>query len=271
MLGKLLKYDLRSMLKSFLLIWGGALVIALINHFTLNADGRLTGLLEAFSTLIPLLVYVGILIAMVVLTLLFIIQRFYNGLLRDEGYLMFTLPVRPWQLITSKGISAVIVTAISSLVGVASIMLLVSWSSLRQFLSQLFSLYGDDGYLSTAMKLLFTFEALVLIVFSLGKSIYQVYAAIALGHLFRRHRVGMAFLMYILISVVVSVLASVGFNAVYHHADEIGRLIQSLYLSGGTVGSVQAAFGLLLLVTLAQLAIFHVITERILNKKLNLE
>lgn len=271
MLGKLLKYDLRSMLKSFLLIWGGALVIALINHFTLNAGGRLTGLLETFSTLIPLLVYIGILIAMVVLTLLFIIQRFYNGLLRDEGYLMFTLPVRPWQLITSKGISAVIVTVISALVGVASIMLLVSWSSLRQFLSQLFSLYGADAYLSTAMKLLLTFEAILLVIFSLAKSIYQVYAAIALGHLFRRHRVGMAFVMYVLISVVLSILASLAISAAYHSQDTLTTVIQALYRAVGAVGSIQVAFAGVLLITLVQLALFHVIAERVLSKKLNLE
>lgn len=41
-------------------------------------------------------------VALFVLTMIVIIQRFYKGLLCDEGYLMFTLPVKPWQLIATK-------------------------------------------------------------------------------------------------------------------------------------------------------------------------
>ena len=43
MLFKLLKYDFRAMWKQFSLIWGAALVLALVNRFTLfrNAESGL--------------------------------------------------------------------------------------------------------------------------------------------------------------------------------------------------------------------------------------
>ena len=93
MLGKLLKYDLRSMLKQFAFIWPAALVMAVVNRFTI-------GLLDSGDTFpelvsgMSMLIYVFILMALYVVSLLFIIQRFYKGLLGDEGYLMFTLPVK---------------------------------------------------------------------------------------------------------------------------------------------------------------------------------
>ena len=37
MFGKLLKYDFRSMLKQFAFIWPAALVLALVNRFTVNS------------------------------------------------------------------------------------------------------------------------------------------------------------------------------------------------------------------------------------------
>lgn len=271
MLRKLLKYDLRSMLKSFLLIWGCILVISLVNHFTLNSGGRLAGALGTISSVIPMLVYIGIFIAMLVLTLLFIIQRFYNGLLRDEGYLMFTLPVRPWQLITSKGISAVVVTLCSALVGFASILLIMDWSSSREFLTEIARLYQDDLIFTGLTKAIFTLEAAIVAILTLAKAIYQIYASIALGHLFRRRRVGMAFVMYIVITVVLCLIASLVSFLAFGAEESLSAFIQAVLRTCGAAGSIHLAMLPVLLITLVQLVIFHIITERVLRSRLNLE
>ena len=101
MLGKLLKYDFRSMGKQFAFIWPAALVMALLNRFTIGSLDSSDVTRELFSG-VAMLVYVAILIALFVIALIFIIQRFYLGLLGDEGYLMFTLPVEPWMNIVNK-------------------------------------------------------------------------------------------------------------------------------------------------------------------------
>lgn len=65
MLWKLLKYDFRSMGKSFALIWPAALVLALINHFTLPYD---EGVVETNELLAVVLIiaFVSVLFAMFV-------------------------------------------------------------------------------------------------------------------------------------------------------------------------------------------------------------
>ena len=87
MLGKLLKYDFRSMFRVFLPLWGALLAISFINRLTLNSDRM--GLPGA----VLFIAYIGIIFAVMAVTLVLVVQRFYNGLLKSEGYLMFTLPV----------------------------------------------------------------------------------------------------------------------------------------------------------------------------------
>ena len=99
MLGKLLKYDFRAMWKQFSMIWLAALVIALINRFTLpfnqGSGSKVAGQNEILA-LITMSVFVGVMCAMFVVAMVFVLTRFYKGLLGDEGYLMHTLPVQTW-------------------------------------------------------------------------------------------------------------------------------------------------------------------------------
>ena len=93
MFGRLLKYDFRSMFKQFGFIWPAALLLALVNHFTLSGLDSTSAVGETTAGM-AMLVYVAILMAMFIITMIFVIQRFFKGLLGDEGYLMHTLPVR---------------------------------------------------------------------------------------------------------------------------------------------------------------------------------
>ena len=109
MLCKILKYDFRAMWKQFSIIWLAALVIALINRFTLpfqQADSTV-GEGSPLLAMITISVFVGVMCAMFVVALIFVLTRFYQGLLGNEGYLMHTLPVKTWQLVLSKLICAV--------------------------------------------------------------------------------------------------------------------------------------------------------------------
>jgi hypothetical protein len=272
MLAKLLKYDFRSMFKSFLPIWLAVLAIALVNHFTLNYDGQLTSRLGSISVILPILIYVGIIIAMIVLTLMFMIQRFYNGLLRDEGYLMFTLPVRPWQLIASKNIASTVTVTLSGLIGVGSVLLLMQSGTAAKLIKALFEIFGRSVEFTPTQTGLMLFELCIIMLIGIAGSIYRVYAAIALGHLFRNHRVGWAFAMYIVINVVLSVLVS-ALSKLYSLMDAAGALdsIRLAYAGWSSLTVVQMWLLMLFLVSVLQVVVFHIITERILSKRLNLE
>ena len=128
MFGKLLKYDFRAMWKQFAFIWPAALVLAVVNRFTLDGLGSSSSVGETTAG-VAMLVYVAILIAMFIIAVIFTIQRFYTGLLGDEGYLMHTLPVKPWQLVASKLLCAVAATAVNVAVAILSMLLILPWDS----------------------------------------------------------------------------------------------------------------------------------------------
>ena len=130
MLGKLLKYDFRAMWKQFSVIWLAALVIALINRFTLpfNRKGGL-GAENELLAVITITVFIGVMCAMFVVAMVFVLTRFYRGLLGDEGYLMHTLPVKTWQLVLSKLLCAIVVTTVNVVVSILAMFLMmpINW------------------------------------------------------------------------------------------------------------------------------------------------
>lgn len=148
--------------------------------------------------------------ALIVATVLIILQRFYKGLLRDEGYLMHTLPVKPWQLITAKGFTAFVVVIISGIIAVISIFILIgvsisiSISDLGELLADIFRMYGDEP-----VYILYTIEAILLAALSILKTIYKTYASMSIGQLSDNHKILISVAAYIGISVAVMFITGV--------------------------------------------------------------
>lgn len=198
MLWKLLKYDFRSMGKSFALIWPAALVLALVNHFTLPYDSReaeVSGVLE----LVLLMAFVSVLFAMFVAVMIFVVQRFYKGLLGDEGYLMHTLPVRAWQLVLSKLICAVVTSVVSLAVMFAACILMVPirWSQVLRI-----AFFQDlwEGLTAHPDAVAYLLEFLLVCTLALILFITMTYLSMAIGHLFRR-RILMSVAAFILLDI----------------------------------------------------------------------
>lgn len=103
MLGKLLKHELKAQYKTFIILYIAAaflnIVLKIYNAFTKNLEGiKLAQLFEA--SLNMLVVFVSM--ALFISTFAISISRFYNSMMKDEGYLTHTLPVSTWMLILSK-------------------------------------------------------------------------------------------------------------------------------------------------------------------------
>lgn len=116
MLGKLLKYEFKATGRTFIPVYIGILLIALINR-----GSRLINI-EAISNITGMILG-ALFVALIVLTIIVIVQRFHKNLLTDEGYLMFTLPVKTETIIGAKlitavvwGILSIIVAAIAGLI-----------------------------------------------------------------------------------------------------------------------------------------------------------
>ena len=63
--------------------------------------------IKTILSVISMVGYVVLIISISAITLIIMVQRFYKNLLGDEGYLMFTLPVKTWQNVLNKLIFAV--------------------------------------------------------------------------------------------------------------------------------------------------------------------
>ena len=184
MLLRLLKYDFRAMWKRFSLIWGAALALALVNRFTLFRD---TGD-AVFGQDGPFMfAFMCVIVAMFVIAMIFVVDRFSKGLLGNEGYLMHTLPVRPWELVASKLICGTVTWIGCGVVALLSpfIMAPVNWLELMQF-----PFWSDilRGIMKHPGTLALMAEFCLVILAFIVLFISVMYLAMAIGHLFSRHR-----------------------------------------------------------------------------------
>lgn len=257
MLWKLLKYDFRSMGKSFALIWPAALVLALINHFTLPYD---EGVVETNELLAVVLIiaFVSVLFAMFVAVMIFVIQRFYKGLLGDEGYLMHTLPVKSWQLVLSKLICALATTVVNGIVGFAAMFLMMPldweelfdtelWQTIFRSLTQ----HPDT--------IVYFLEFLLLMLVMCAAMFMTFYLAMATGHLFSKRRILMSVIAFFLLNILDSVVTSS-----LHHMDALNWLY-------GMDLSSHLGYWLGILLLLIPTVLMFLVTSYILKNKLNLE
>ena len=255
MLGKLLKYDFRSMFRVFLPLWGALLAISFVNRLTLNSDRM------GIPGVVLFIAYMGIIFAVMAVTLVLVVQRFYSGLLKSEGYLMFTLPVKPWQLIASKGISSMVVTILSAFMAVLSVLIIaqqpMNLPDLRELLNGFRGIGGDAVMMLILIVLLILTAALT--------SVTHIHASLALGHLANSHRIAWSVGAYVGINMLFTAIA----GAVIRFTDQ-----HHFYLELDSLDAIPILNIILLcmvLVNILQIAVFFVTTERILSKRLNLE
>lgn len=274
MLTKLLKYEFRSIGRQLIPLYLGILGLAVVNHFfwfsSPSDRGVMNHLMNGVPAMITMMAYVAVCVALAVITILLIIQRFYKGLLTEEGYLMFTLPCKTWQLIASKGITAAVMTTVGICVGILSAMLMgMSLSNWGDFFGGFGKIPWGELFKAHALWPLYLVEGLVLIIVALFSSIGHVYASISIGHLFNRHRVAWAIGAYIGINIVGSVILTTFFNIV-NRANWFG--IGNLFRE--QVSATWALhFAMLLLIVLQMIpaAVYFFGTNWILTNKLNLE
>ena len=243
-------------------------------HLISVSDGPLINLFSEYVGPILLgiltILFVAVIVGMMIMTLILVIRRFWNGLLKEEGYLAFTLPVEVWQLIVSKVIVAAIVNLISGLIAALSCLILFLGISKEIFYSMgyTFSVIWRSmtGELGAYTGVLIVLGILFLIVTSICGT-YMLYASMSLGQLMEDHRVAGSFLAYIGLNMAVSTITNIGTMIVTNILPD--NLVN---ITAGNAGLIITLYMLIMLVINGiQLAVYHVITEYVLTNKLNLE
>lgn len=265
MLRKLLKYDLRANIKLFLFIWPAMLLLAGLQRLLLELP--MTGFLSHFLMSLLTGLMVLALIAMVVLCFVICVIRFYSGLLRREGYLMFTLPVKPWQLLVSKLLAAMVTlipTCIFAYFGIALILSGTTdgvWNTMFNF-SQIL-----DQPLSAGTLILAGLAVLA----AVANMILRVYFVSCLGHLFRRARIFLSILFYYLIGVLMQITSTLTLVSVNYEPNTFVNSVFTWVESLSFNGAMSAFLGTILLINVAIGCVYFFVSEVILRKRLNLE
>lgn len=274
MTGKLIKYEFKSIMKIMGIVWAALLVSSLLtgisnSGFVSNiAESGEVGLINIFSS-VSTFIYGGTVMALVAVTIVVIIARFYKGLLGDEGYLMHTLPVKTWQLITAKGVTAAIVSLLSIAAGIASGIVIGAFFNIWEmgdFVRELFRLLGDNP-----QYILVGVEAFLLILFAIMATVYKVYASMAIGQLAQKNRILFSVLAYMGIGAIGTVLGTAFISFSGEWFSDVVQPISNWLLDKEVHEITQLALLMAIAFEFVKLAIFHVVTERILTKRLNLE
>lgn len=257
MFGKLMKYELKSLLKGLLPLYGAILAVALIN--AVMASFGIGNSIDGLPQVTAIMLYFGLCVAVAVVTFLVIIQRFYKGLLGQEGYLMFTLPVPTWQLTLSKLLGAVITTILSGIVGMLSILILgsleINWGLFFRDFADIFPHWTLDATL-------FVIELIVLMLVGVAAMILEIYVAMALGHLANKHRIAMSFVWFVVLQTVLSFLTGLSAMALSYWP-----FFPVFYVNLSAHGMMW----MMILPCLIEAAVFYFGTTWILKNKLNLE
>ena len=202
MLKNLLKYEFKATSRTYGGLYLAWVLVALLLGISMRQD---VGGWQLWYTL--MFVYAAITIAVGVVCIMTIIQRFTKNLLGREGYLMHTLPVNEYQLVGSKLISSLVWVVCSAVVGLLSPLMLVvglcafqhqavdfvtvtdsrgqtvtynTWVDVWNLIREAFAQLGGKFWTSVAWSVLVGLAAVAALILC-------VYAACMVGHLFKKH------------------------------------------------------------------------------------
>lgn len=261
MLTKLLKYEFKACARMLLPMYGALIILSLINGLNMRLDTGYNFIFGLSITLTSALCF-----AIAICSFLLIIQRFWRNLLKDEGYLMFTLPVKTSHLIWSKLISGIFWVCVSGLVGVSALLIWfapLNWNVIKDAFAHLpeLILYAKQQLAAFNMSLPLSIVQCILML--LLFSVYQIliiYCSMAVGQLplVSKHRVLASFGAYLLIHFLLQNLT---------------LFVMRIFDNWPALQSLNMHVAMTLMLAFAALlcALFFAITNYLLKNQLNLE
>lgn len=190
MLGKIIKHEFKATYKTALtMILSVLLVGGLVRMMDMvSFDGTIWRIIEMIMAVFYLLLLIAVPVSMFVVS----IARFYRTMVKDEGYLTHTIPVKKTQLINGKLITSVIWIIISVMVIPLSLLINVKNSiyTFRDIAELLKLVFSNSTYIMDCVMFI------LLIIVSIMTSLLLCYASIGMGQMFNGHRLAGSVLFY---------------------------------------------------------------------------
>ena len=268
MLGKLLKYELKATSRVFIPLYIAILVVSIVNGLSLNLEILN---IQGLATIVLMCLFISLFVITIVVT----IQRFNKNLLKDEGYLMFTLPVSSKHLILSKYLTSLIWTFLSFVVAFLSFTIIFMIPTYKYF---------DFSYFINEFNLLFSnmlnlnilgqfIKIILLMIISYTIFIFNVYLALSVGQLpiFNRFRNVSSFIGFLVINLLISYAQNIVSLFVNDASVNIEAIDNINYAISSVTSIVSKGLNIAIVINLIIILVLFVATTYILDKKLNLE
>ncbi len=268
MLKKLLKYDFLASSKIFIMLYSIVAFLSILAKIviTVAPEGFMSSPIIIF--LVP--TYFLLMIGLVVAGEIFLVVRFYKSYFTDEGYLSHTLPVKSWQLILSKLITSVVLTAFGFIVVILCGILLLAGDPLQTIISEFPAMQAAfEMLLGCPLPLAIALVTLLAII-SAFSSYLLYFASITLGQvLIPKHKILGAFAAYMIFYVAIQIITSIPtFAFTFSQVDVILTEVDELSF---VANLYQFTYFLSLALSLLSCGVFFWLSNFIMKKKLNLE
>lgn len=283
MLRKLMKHELlatgRIMLPMFALVMLAAVGGNISTYRLLETDN---GFFNTVGVLL-LTVFIVAIFAACLLAFALMVNRFYQNLLKDEGYLMMTLPVTVHEHVLSKLLVSILWFSLTAVTVVLAFFILIYQAGfIRGFFSEVIEILGalvTEGY--GAHSVIFALELLLLAAAGSAMFCLQAYAAIAIGHSFASHKtffsIGAYFLIQTAMQIVYILLANTAGKTIFHFINNFieSTMVETILADGTTLYmSAPLTVHVILLGAVGVIALhgaaFYAITAYFMKKRLNL-
>ncbi len=277
MLRKLIKYDILADYKRYGIVFAAMFLFSIL----LMVLDRLTDMFKEnrfFQVMMIICVMLFFAAAVVMFTMIFVIAtiRFYKNLVRDEGYLMHTLPVPTWKLIMSKFITTYI-WSVAALIVMGICFGIVAGEPLWLFKLDigwevLSSAFVEDTVDGTAEQLRnFFLVCFIVMALTPGFMVLHIYMSLALGNLFHTHKLGMSVLMFFALYIAEQLLSGVAMLFMSSEMVEYLTVLDSVVPFEAGYRYMMTSMIFSIFYTIVLMVGFFIGSERIFSKKLNLE
>lgn len=228
----------------------------------------------SFLGVILLMGFVVTLAAVIIVSFTLMIQRFYRNLLRDEGYLMMTLPVTVHAHVISKLLVSLIWMAATAMVVMLAMLILLYE---QEVLDQI-----ADGFVALRLELRFGdvrvaeymmdfaacgMESVLLMIVAAACTCLQIYASMAVGHSFTHHKGLMSIAAWFIFCVAWNILQNAAGSLLNRiHIEGVFMWTQSLQPTTQIQVVLLCMTGMLLI----PCALWYAITTYFLKNRLNI-
>ncbi len=259
MLKKLLKYDYKTLIHTMLPIYGISLILSIISNIFI----RMSELSSIFRIPMVLITGLSILVCIGTVFITFVVGiiNFYKQTVKDEGYLLHTLPVSKNSIIISKLTSLISMEVLSLIVAVITLLITVNVapSNIIDAIKFIIEKIGEYK-ITVALFTLATFVGQI-------TNTLLIYVSISFGQKHSTNKLLYSIIYGVVIYNITQVITTLIYLPLLLNPEYVEALNQ-------TIPESQILNIMLIIVTLISLIIgtvYYILTKKNLENKLNLE